>query len=42
MHGGNAALHDITFVTYESIVYVATVVSDSLSMRICTYGCGDS
>lgn len=29
--GGNATLHDITFVTYESIAYVATVVSVSLS-----------
>ena len=30
-HGGNAALHNITFVTYESIAYVATVVSGTFS-----------
>ena len=29
--GGNAALHNITFVTYESIAYVATVVSGTFS-----------
>jgi len=31
MRGGNAALHDITFVTYESIAYVATVTRFALS-----------
>ncbi|KAI9451182.1 hypothetical protein BJY52DRAFT_1191187 [Lactarius psammicola] len=29
--GGNAALHDISFVTYESIAYVATVTRFALS-----------
>jgi len=29
--GGNAALHNITFVTYESIAYVATVTRYALS-----------
>ncbi|KAH8984084.1 hypothetical protein EDB86DRAFT_2810987 [Lactarius hatsudake] len=29
--GGNASLHDVTFVTYESVAYVATVVSGLLS-----------
>ncbi len=34
MHGGNAELHNITFVTYQSVAYVATVVSKDCHLLV--------